>query len=275
MDSASATAGAPPTDKPGRSDAEVSRVAGQAAVTPVIPPGTPAPSAPQAKPEEKSAAPVTRPEKFKTDEDVYKAYNSLEEEHGKLRAEMEKLKQTPPPPAGTPNEPLNWDAFEKELNETGALSKETLEKYGKAVEPKHLEKLVAIQKQAAQDRGQRNEMYLRQTWGENADSISEWIKTLPENKQKEIYGKLMDPTMEGLKLATDEVTALYSIQNGFRGQLMHGTPGDKGMEGYKSDTDPEFIADTRRLLHDPNNKDLKEKIDKKVNAMHAARRRSG
>jgi hypothetical protein len=220
---------------------------------------------PPGQPEEQR--PSFIPEKFKTGEEFAKGYSELESEVGRLRAELAALKSEK---GGTTAGP-DWAALESkmqsELDSKGEISKETRQAVAAHIPEKYVDRYIEAQRDAAKAIGQRNELYLKERWGENAGEIGEWIKSLPSDKQKEIYGKLMSKDMQQLELATDEITALYQVRNGYRGKLMHGQSGTPMEEAYESEDDPEYLADTQEMLRRPNDKKIQQKIDRKLQAM--------
>ncbi len=189
--------------------------------------------------------------KFKSPEDLAKAYTELEKKLGAPKNDPKPAAPAPKPEekgdAQTGNEPaqteaekaldakgLDYSSFSTEFAEKGELSADSYAKLEKAGIPRNMVDAYIAGQKALVD-NQRAEVF-KVAGGEEAyaDAVS-WAKTNMTQAEKEAFNAVVNGgDLNSTKLAVQGLMARYRAAEGNEPNLMGGDTSTGGSEGYSS-----------------------------------------
>lgn len=222
------------------------------------------------KQEEAGERPEALPEKFKSVEDLAKAYSELEKKLGQPKETSEEVKEDETKQSDS-NEPTEGEKegeksedqteapkthdlskFSEEWAEKGELSEASYEELQKLGYPKEFVDTYIEGFQALQDR-QVGEVYKTVGGEDNYKSMIEWASTNLSKEEVESYDNIItgnDPSQT--KLAVKGLWAQYTEANGKQPKLIGGsqsstssvTPFRSTAEVVKAMSDPRYSTDS-------------------------------
>lgn len=201
------------------------------------------------------------PEKFKSPEDLAKAYSELEK---RFSTPSEKPKSAPET-AANPSGGLNLDAYANEYAETGQLSQESIQKLVQSGIPEsvinnYIEGIQAL------GEAQTNQIY-GMVGGENQyNSMLEWASESLDEAEIDAFNSIMDGgNTAAMQMAVRGLHARYAQTNGQPSKLIQGeTTGPSGgafrsvaevtaaMRDPRYQKDPAFRRDVENRLRNSN-----------------------
>jgi len=174
------------------------------------------------------ARPEWLPEKFKSPEDLSKAYSELEKQYTQSRQEA--AKPTEETPAENPAEAreavenvgLDFDAMQKEFNESGELSEATY----KGLEAKGIPKEMVdsyVEGQQAKATEMTNEIYSFAGGEEAYKEMAQWAAdSLPESEIDVFNAAITSGNSAQARLAIDGMVSRYRDNGGAEPTLVGG-----------------------------------------------------
>lgn len=181
------------------------------------------------------------PEKFKSAEDLAKAYSELEK---RFSTPAEKPKATPQADAGT-QAGLNLEAYSKEYAETGALSEESISKLAASGIPEPIIRNYLEGIGALADR-QSQQIYGLVGGETQYNSMLEWASENLEEGEIEAFNSIMEQgNSASMQMAVRGLQARYTQTVGQPSKLIQGeTTGPSG-GAFRS------IAEVTAAMRDP------------------------
>ena len=203
--------------------------------------------------------PAWLPEKFKSPEDMAKAYSALE---SKLGAQSNAPADTPATPAAdttaTPDaaadalskEGLDMSSFSKEFDSTGALSEESYAKLAAAGFDKNL---VDNYIEGQRARANMYEVSLKDSVGgaEAYANMVEWAKASMTPAEIDAYNSSLATSAESAKLAVAGLKSRYESANGREPKLLQGNSSGAGGDEFQSRAEMTTAMKDPRYKTDP------------------------
>jgi len=199
------------------------------------------------------------PEKFKTPEDMAKAYQALEQKQSAPKTEETKTEGNEPPKPADVKIPdtvegatealagqgLDIGEFSKEFAEKGELTQESYEKLQKAGIPKTMVDAF-IEGQKAQAELLRSSVF-NEVGGETQfTEMTQWAaKNLPKAEIEAFNAAVDSGDMGQIKLAVQGVNAKFVAANGQEPQLLSGKTTAAAVSAYRS------VAEMKADMNDP------------------------
>lgn len=209
--------------------------------------------------------------KFKSQDDLLKAYKELESKLGAPKAEDEAAEETPAeetkegeePAEETPAEEedekseapkIDFDSYAKEFAETGSLSEETIESIEKAGIPRAMTEVYVEGFKAIQTlRG--NSLYEAAGGKDEFDALVKWGSTNLDEKQRGAFDKAIDTAiLEGdATAATMLIQSVKASMGGTEPRYVDGknVPNTNGIKPFESRTEMMEAMKDRRYKTDP------------------------
>jgi len=176
----------------------------------------------EAQAAENAPAPVERPqwlpEKFKSPEDLAKAYSELEK---RFSAPADKPKAAEQTDAGTPGA-LNFDSYAEEYANTGDLSEESIQKIVAQGIPENLVRNYVNGVKALGD-VQTQQIYSMAGGEAQYNSMLEWASENLEDGEIDAFNEIMDGgNTASMQMAVRGLQARYVQMNGQPAKLIQG-----------------------------------------------------
>jgi len=176
----------------------------------------------EAQAAENTPAPVERPqwlpEKFKSPEDLAKAYSELEK---RFSTPAEKPKAEPQADAGTPSG-LNFEPYAQEYAETGDLSEESIQKLVAQGIPENVVRNYVDGVKAVGER-QTQQIYSMAGGEAQYNSMLEWAAENLEEGEIDAFNEIMDAgNSASMQMAVRGLQARYVQSNGQPAKLIQG-----------------------------------------------------
>lgn len=224
-------------------------------------------------PPDSSAAPATErpgwlPEKFKSPEDLAKAYSELEKQFTKQRQDT---KQTEPQTAPTKpdqdpaaSKGLDWEIPAVEFEENGSISDETFKKFEDAGIPRDVVSKYAQTRKAEVDA--ENTKLFERAGGEDAyEVMCDWANTnLPKEDVAAFQKIIQEGEIAQALLAVDALKARYTAANGKAPKLIKGNSSSSNTAvGYSSRAEMVREMQDPRYAKDPA---FRKQVEQKIAA---------
>ena len=192
------------------------------------------------------SAETGRPEKFKSDEDGWKAYRELEQKYSGKEppaADPNAQPSATPPLAADPNAP-DFSAFEKERTETGELSEKSYTELKTMGYPKDLVDQYIAGQEALSD-NLTNELVTLAGGAEPLKAMQEWAEANYSDAELNAFNTALDGDQSSKKMALNGLKASYENAKGTDTNLLSGKPSLSAGESYRSQ------AEVTAAMNDP------------------------
>ena len=198
--------------------------------------------------------PAWLPEKFKTAEDMAKAYSALEGKLGGQAGDTQPAEPTPPVEEvdkALAQGGLSLDEFSNEFNTTGALSEESYQKllaagYDKSLVDNYISGQVA--------KASLHEADLKGIAGGSQayDKMVDWAKATMTPSEIDAYNLSVSSTnVDAAKLAISGLKARYESANGREPKLVSSTNGASSSDKFESRNEITAAMKDPRYAKDP------------------------
>lgn len=178
------------------------------------------------------------PEKFKSPEDMAKAYGELEKQFTKSRQEEAQVEESEPTPTEEAKEVvenvgLNFEAMSDEYMENGQLSDETYSELESKGIPKHIVDAYIQGQQSLAD-NVKSDIFNTVGGEENYQQMTEWAADNMNQAEKDAFNLAVNSgDLAQAKLAVEALNARYKNTVGVEPNLVGGRPSES-MDVYQS-----------------------------------------
>ena len=191
--------------------------------------------------------PAWLPEKFKTAEDLAKAYAELEKKQGSNN-QVTPPDGTPPATSPDPNDQpngLDWEGPVTELAEKGKISDETYAKFEQANVPRAVVDSYVAQINATAE-AEQAQLYDRVGGKAVYEVMCAWAETnIPKAEMSALKSLITEGDLSQALLAMDGLKARYTAASGSDPKLINGNGSGPSPVGYQS------RAEMTRDMRDP------------------------
>jgi hypothetical protein len=204
--------------------------------------------------------PTGRPDKFKSDEDGWKAYRELEQKFaGKEPDASTEPPATTPPPVADPNTP-DFSTYETELKDNGELSEKS---YKELTDKGYPQELVDryIEGQSALSDNLTNELVTLAGGAEPLKAMQEWAETNYSDAELKAFNASLDGDQATKKMALNGLKASYENAKGTDTNLLSGKPSNAAVDAYRSQAEvTAAMNDPRYTRDDAYRNDVMQKL---------------
>jgi hypothetical protein len=202
------------------------------------------------------ARPAWLPEKFKSPEDLAKAYSELEKQFTKQRQESKTTEQQTDPtktdPASAATKGLDWEIPATEFEEKGTISDETFKRFEAAGIPRDVVSRYAQTRKAEVDA--ENTKLFERAGGEDVyEVMCDWANNnLPKEDLAAFQKIIQEGEITQALLAVDALKARYVAANGKPPKLISGNSSNRNTTvGYASRAEMVRDMQDARYAKDP------------------------